>query len=71
MVRYSLYGQYKGKDRRSSRPAQKREGRKSTGGGGGGALSVDARPFYLTGEAGDGQLSPSVTQMGEALLSKV
>lgn len=70
VVRYSLYGQYKGRDRdrrqgaSSSRLLQRRESRKT--------LSVDARPFYMTGEGTSNEHLPSnVLQLGEALFPKV
>lgn len=70
VVRYSLYGQYKGRDRdrrqgaSSSRSLQRRESRKT--------LSVDARPFYMTGEGTSNEHLPSnVLQLGEALFPKV
>ncbi|XP_068224173.1 E3 ubiquitin-protein ligase UBR5 isoform X7 [Palaemon carinicauda] len=70
VVRYSLYGQYKGKDRdrrpgaSSSRSLQRRETRKT--------LSVDARPFYMTGEGSSNEHLPSnMLQIGEALFPKV
>lgn len=70
VVRYSLYGQYKGRDRdrrqgaSSSRSLQRREARKT--------LSVDARPFYMTGEGTSNEHLPSnMLQIGEALFPKV
>lgn len=94
VVRYSLYGQYKGRDRdrrqagtssssstatgsaaaaaassssstsSSSRSLQRRESRKT--------LSVDARPFYLTGEGSSNEHLPmNMLQLGEAIFSKV
>ncbi|KAK4302521.1 hypothetical protein Pmani_025398 [Petrolisthes manimaculis] len=70
VVRYSLYGQYKGRDRdrrqgaSSSRSQQRRESRKT--------LSVDARPFYMTGEGTSNEHLPSnMLQLGEALFPKV
>lgn len=70
VVRYSLYGQYKGRDRdrrqgaSSSRSLQRRESRKT--------LSVDARPFYMTGEGTSNEHLPSnMLQLGEALFPKV
>lgn len=70
VVRYSLYGQYKGRDRdrrqgaSSSRSHQRREARKS--------LSVDARPFYMTGEGSNNEHLPSnMLQIGEVLFPKV
>lgn len=70
VVRYSLYGQYKGRDRdrrqagSSSRSLQRREARKT--------LSVDARPFYLTGEGSSNEHLPlNMLQLGEAIFTKV
>ncbi|XP_047482711.1 E3 ubiquitin-protein ligase hyd-like isoform X2 [Penaeus chinensis] len=70
VVRYSLYGQYKGRDRdrrqgaSSSRSLQRRDARKT--------LSVDARPFYMTGEGSSNEHLPSnMLQIGEALFPKV
>lgn len=48
----------------SSRSLQRRESRKT--------LSVDARPFYLTGEGSSNEHLPmNLIQLGEAIFSKV
>ena len=75
-VRFSLYGQYKGRDRRGSSSRSSSGGNSSSlqRSSGRKTLSVDARPYYSGtggGEGNNDHMPPNVLQLAESLFPKV
>ena len=71
MVRFSLYGQFKGRERdkrqtNSSRKSSQRSGEPKK------PLSIDARPFYSGGDpSSEEQLPANIQEVGDVLFPKV